>query len=260
MIDLPKLATRYTASGEEGWLHDFAATLVETLSSAHGGEDFLRGLTRLAVERVRAASSCGVSVSGLSASMLLDAATGEIARHMDDIQHQLQDGPCLVAQRDNVIVEVSDLATDTRWPSLSKRGFARGARTSLSVPLAVGDRAVGTLNLYARVANAFTPIDRARAIDLAAQAAPALSLAARILSHEEQTEHLRTALCSRSVIDQAIGILMGRHRITPEVAFDHLRRLSQTTNTKLREVAAELVAETGGQRPSMSSSSPMPNS
>jgi AmiR/NasT family two-component response regulator len=58
------------------------------------------------------------------------------------------------------------------------------------------------------------------------------------------SRNLHQALSSRDVIGQAKGILMERLRITPDEAFDALRRSSQRLNVKLREVAATL-AETG---------------
>ena len=58
------------------------------------------------------------------------------------------------------------------------------------------------------------------------------------------TDHLRTALSSRSVIDQAIGIIIGMQRCPPEDAFDVLRTVSQNRNIPLRDVAADLVAKT----------------
>jgi AmiR/NasT family two-component response regulator len=63
------------------------------------------------------------------------------------------------------------------------------------------------------------------------------------------TDHLRTALSSRSVIDQAIGIIMGLQRCPPQTAFDVLRTVSQNRNIPLREVAADLVARTTGASP-----------
>jgi hypothetical protein len=61
----------------------------------------------------------------------------------------------------------------------------------------------------------------------------------------EQLGHqLHDALASRDVIGQAKGSLMERLRITPEDAFDTLRRSSQRLNVKLREIAQKL-AETG---------------
>jgi len=55
---------------------------------------------------------------------------------------------------------------------------------------------------------------------------------------------LEEALLSRDVIGQAKGILMERLHLTPDLAFEELRRESQAHNRKLRDLAAEL-AETG---------------
>lgn len=54
-------------------------------------------------------------------------------------------------------------------------------------------------------------------------------------------EDIETALEHRLVIGQAQGILMERLGLTPERAFAYLNRASQQTNTKLHDVAAELV-------------------
>lgn len=50
---------------------------------------------------------------------------------------------------------------------------------------------------------------------------------------------------SRTLIEQAKGIIMGRLEVGAEEAFGVLARISHTTNTKLSAVAAELV-ETAG--------------
>ncbi|HEX4100746.1 MAG TPA: ANTAR domain-containing protein, partial [Pseudonocardiaceae bacterium] len=57
-------------------------------------------------------------------------------------------------------------------------------------------------------------------------------------------DHLRIALSSRSVIDQAIGIVMAKRGCSPEAAFTTLRTVSQRRNIKLRVVATELVDAT----------------
>jgi AmiR/NasT family two-component response regulator len=56
------------------------------------------------------------------------------------------------------------------------------------------------------------------------------------LKHEN--EHLRLAVEHRDVIGQAKGILMERHGIGAEDAFQRLVKISQDTNTKLHEIAA----------------------
>jgi AmiR/NasT family two-component response regulator len=49
------------------------------------------------------------------------------------------------------------------------------------------------------------------------------------------------ALDSRAVIAQAKGILMGRHGLSADAAFDLLSKESQLTNRKLRDIAQDLV-------------------
>ena len=64
--------------------------------------------------------------------------------------------------------------------------------------------------------------------------------------------NLVRALESNREIGVAMGILMQRHQVSREVAFDLLRTASQDTNRKLSVVASE-VADTGmlagGRRP-----------
>ena len=48
-------------------------------------------------------------------------------------------------------------------------------------------------------------------------------------------------MMSRAGIEQAKGILMERHKIKEDEAFTILTHASQQTNTKLRDVADELV-------------------
>jgi AmiR/NasT family two-component response regulator len=53
---------------------------------------------------------------------------------------------------------------------------------------------------------------------------------------------MEQAMASRAVIEQAKGVLMGRHAIDEAQAFEVLRRHSQNRNVKLRTLAAEVVA------------------
>ncbi len=221
-----------------------AARPVMSLSSTDRVEEFLTDLARTAVAHVGAASACGLTVRGIPPARLLAATSNDLARRMDEIQYQLDDGPCLSCLRGNAVVEISDLATDDRWPEFSRRGRTEGAGASMSMPLTAGEHAVGALNLYAATPGAFTATDRERARRLAARAACAVAVAASLAEQEELARNLRIALTARSTIDQAIGILMGRHRIPAEAAFDLLRRGSQHTNTKLRDLATQVITET----------------
>jgi AmiR/NasT family two-component response regulator len=70
-----------------------------------------------------------------------------------------------------------------------------------------------------------------------------VALALRLAEREERERNLEAALSSRSVIDQAMGVLMAQARISADEAFDVLRRRSQTANVKLRDLAATVIAE-----------------
>ena len=61
-------------------------------------------------------------------------------------------------------------------------------------------------------------------------------------------ENLREAIATREIIGEAKGILMARQACTSDEAFDILRRASQRTNRKLRDIAVELVSTTESQQ------------
>ena len=77
-------------------------------------------------------------------------------------------------------------------------------------------------------------VDRARELAEAVAAGDAGRLT-------REVESLTEALGSRTIIANAVGLLMVSGGITRDDAFDQLRRASQRTNRKLRDIATELV-------------------
>ncbi|MFJ4470951.1 ANTAR domain-containing response regulator [Streptomyces sp. NPDC089424] len=65
----------------------------------------------------------------------------------------------------------------------------------------------------------------------------------------EEIEHLRRAIASRPVIDQARGILMATHSCTSDEAWHILREASQLSNTKLHTVAAAITSGAESEAP-----------
>ncbi|MGH3784046.1 MAG: GAF and ANTAR domain-containing protein [Pseudonocardiaceae bacterium] len=166
------------------------------------------------------------------------AAADELASRLDEQQYELDTGPCLQALASGEIVDAPDLGVESWWEGYPMIAMGYGILGVYSVSLIVAGKPVGVLNLYARIPNAFGALDRQMAALLAGQA-----VTAALRHYDEMTlsDHLRIALSSRSVIDQAIGIVMAHQRGTPEQAFAALRTISQRRNIKLRVVAAELV-------------------
>ncbi|RYZ62793.1 MAG: ANTAR domain-containing protein, partial [Proteobacteria bacterium] len=58
-------------------------------------------------------------------------------------------------------------------------------------------------------------------------------------------EGLRKAVDARKLIGIAMGMIMERYDIDADRAFDVLRRISQTENVKLRDVARQVVEQRG---------------
>ncbi|MET9509440.1 GAF and ANTAR domain-containing protein [Streptomyces flavidovirens] len=112
-----------------------------------------------------------------------------------------------------------------------------GIGSMIGFLLYTADDNLGALNLYSPHPGAFT--DRSEQIGwlLASHAAVAFSSAR---THAQ----LNTALETRHEIGEAIGILMGRHKLTEDQAFAVLRKASQEHNIKLRDIA-RTVTETG---------------
>lgn len=72
----------------------------------------------------------------------------------------------------------------------------------------------------------------------------------------DEATTLNEALQTRLQIGQAQGLLMARHRLTPDQTFALLVRFSQTTNVKLRDVAAQLVAAAVGEAEAAAAAGP----
>jgi GAF domain-containing protein len=214
--------------------------LAGLLLSTESFTELVQGVAELAVRTVDPAITCGVTLSQ-QGRVFTVAAADELANQLDEQQYELDTGPCLQALDSGEVVDAPDLRVESRWNGYPTIAMGYGILGVYSVPLIVADKPVGVLNLYARTPNAFGALDRQLAALLAGQAAIAVTAALRHYDEVTLSDHLRIALSSRSVIDQAIGIIMAHQRGTPEQAFAALRSISQRRNIKLRVVAAQLV-------------------
>ncbi|MGY1615603.1 ANTAR domain-containing protein [Geodermatophilus sp. SYSU D00691] len=177
------------------------------------------------------------------------AASHDLALDLDQVQYALGAGPCLEAASTGRPAACPDTGADGRWPELAARAAEQGCRSVLSVPLPVQEHVGGGLNVYLRGTAPSDDAARALAERFASYAVVPVSNMYLYSTAVERVEHLRVALDSRAVIDQAKGILMERYKLTADQAFQALVRVSMESNTKVREVAERMV-ETGELRPS----------
>lgn len=169
--------------------------------------------------------------------------TGPVALGLDEVQYDRGDGPCLHTARNRVVVEIGNTREDGRWSDYARYIAEHGILSVLAVPLVLGgeEQVAGSLNIYARSPDAFDEASRAVATGFAPYAAVAAGTVQAYRRARETADNLQLALESRAVIEQAKGILIERHRLTPDQAFQALATVSMNSNVKVRDVAEHLV-------------------
>ncbi|SDU86434.1 GAF domain-containing protein [Microlunatus sagamiharensis] len=210
---------------------------------------FLVSVARVAASVLGDSTACGITFR-YDGNMLTVASSDERAEMLDETQYRTQDGPCLEAARTGRIVEVPDARQEGRWPDYVQIAVEAGVRCSVSLPMTLGADTFGALNVYGfDRSHQFDDAERRRLEILTAQAAGTLRVGALRIDDGTLLRQMEEALASRTLIDQALGIIIAQQRCTATVAFDLLRAESQRTHRRVRDVAADLIGRTSGQPP-----------
>jgi transcriptional regulator with GAF, ATPase, and Fis domain len=212
------------------------------ISNMSMGDTLLR-VSEATLEALPAADMAGISMLGENGKPTTGVFTDQETPEIDAAQYESGAGPCLDSWRTGTTVRLDDmeLAAET-YPDFARTALGYGVHSSLSLPLVVGDDAVGALNLYSRAPNGFSEDDEATGTVLASAAAIVLVNASAYWQAAHLSEQLAQAMQSRAVIEQAKGILMARApHLSADHAFDLLRKASQRENVKLRDIAQRIV-------------------
>ena len=169
------------------------------------------------------------------------AYTGRLALDADELQYERGYGPCMDAGRTGTVLLIDDTRVETRWPDYTAHVAARGVLSSLSVPLPIQTDVIGALNIYSREPSAFSTEAVEIAEELAGHVAVVVGDAIAFTEATTLVEQMRRAMDSRSIIDQAMGVIMAQNRCDADAAFAILTRASQNRNIKLREIARSTV-------------------
>jgi GAF domain-containing protein len=169
------------------------------------------------------------------------AVSDERVRHLEELQIEHREGPCITAFEDKMLVGAPDLTTESRWPSFSKAAVDRGVRAVLASPIPYNQDAVGVVAVLSQEEH---PWSAEAELALLAFTDLAALLIASMMLGEQQTElaeQLQGALNSRAVIEQAKGVLIGRHGLSAQGAYEQIRAQARAERRKVATVAAELV-------------------
>ena len=195
---------------------------------------------------VTAAAALGVDGAGVTLSVPTGthyiAASDPVTLAVEQAQDQLHQGACVDAIASSEVVTASDLSAETRWPDFRPVLIDAGFLAAAGVPVRFRGTNIGAVNLYANESRAWTTEEFVSG-QLIADLATGYLINSYMLRHSETVaQQLQQALDSRVVIEQAKGILAGRHNLTTDAAFEALRNYSRSHRIKLHGVAAAVVA------------------
>src|SRR5687768_16264559 len=109
---------------------ELAGRVESLLRQVQGGkateaELLLGDLVDAAHDGIAAASDVGITVTSKHGDVSTLAATGPVAKILDDVQRRHRQGPCVAAAWAHHMVRVDDLTTETRWPAYAEEALAQ---------------------------------------------------------------------------------------------------------------------------------------
>ncbi|MGW5053841.1 ANTAR domain-containing protein [Actinokineospora sp. NPDC004072] len=136
---------------------------------------------------------------------------------------------------------IDDTSVDQRWPAFSASIGARGYRSLLALPIPTRRPASAVLTLFSDTPHQFDETAYDLVLLLALHAGAVFDNAQLYHDSRDLVDQLKAALATRQAIGQAQGLLMRHFTIDGPAAFDLLKRASQNSNSKLRQIADTLI-------------------
>jgi len=236
------------ASADAADLQTAIDDLAGLVADSRGLPELLAEVAAFAVHAIPGADGAGVTLLRVDRTDNMVEALAASAPFVEEIDHiqyvALQEGPCITAALERRTVRSGSLGGEKMWPRFGPRVGRLGVHSALSLPLLLPDQGVvGAINVYAHDKDVFD--------EHAAELGELFAKPAAVAVHNAQTlaqamtlaAQLQTALSTRPVIDQAIGLIRGRSGRSAEDAFTQLRAISQTEHRKLADVAQRMVDE-----------------
>jgi ANTAR domain/GAF domain len=226
-------------------LAEVIAEVADTLIDEFDLIDFLHLVASRAAALV-GAPAVGILLADERGKLQFVAGSQAVAEMLERLQIHNDEGPCPEAFRTGVPVSHADLSSaSARWPHFAPAAAAAGFTGVHALPMRLRTHVIGGLNLFTaggqvldqpalKVVQSFTHV---ATVGLLQQRA--------IQQATLLTEQLQTALHSRTVIEQAKGVIAQAHRITVDEAFTALRGYARRHHHKLTDVAAACVADPG---------------
>ncbi len=188
-------------------------------------------------------ASAGLLLADQKGVLHLAAASSERSHHLEILQLQRAEGPCLDCYRTGEPVVVPDLSLQVeRWPQFCAAAESTGFASVHAVPMRLHDQVLGALGLFSDTTGTLDDDDLALAQAMVHVASVALvneKSAADLSTVNSQLQH---ALTSRVALEQAKGVIANTGGLDMQDAFNVLRRYARDHGEKLTDVAHRVVS------------------
>lgn len=228
----------------EGQSGDLSAELAqaagELLTLASTSES--RAMHRLVELAARHVPGCSGATAVLwqDGEAAITAASHPDLSELAEVQQVWRRGPAVDALAAGTQVSCPDTLSETRWPEYTGRALAMGVRSSLTLAHESGPVAL-TLTMYATRPRVLEP-ERVPIGELLIALGSAVMRNTSTFDAARRTvRQLSEGADSRSVVDQAKGILMVGLSCSADEALARMREISQSSHVKVTEVARRIV-------------------
>ena len=220
---------------------DAVVTLVDSLLHDFDVVELLTELTERCASLLDV-TSVGLLLSDPLGQLHLMAATSDRTEELEVFQLQSDEGPCLDCFATGEAVAIGELDTETsRWPHFVPAARAAGFASVHALPMRAAGTTLGALGLFGAQVGTLNDADLLVGRSLAHVASVAI-----VQEHSPTAEvvlpHLRSALASRVVVEQAQGFLHERLGVSIADAFALLRRHAHSSGMHLTEIARNLIS------------------
>jgi GAF domain-containing protein len=221
---------------------DAVVSLVDSLLDDFDVVDLLTELTEQCAQLLDVAAA-GLLLATPRRQLQLMAATSEKIHDLELFQLQADQGPCLDCYATGQPISVADMQTAAaRWPRFAAAATEAGFASVHAVPMRAASTVLGALGLFGTGVGELNDAD-----GLVAQTLAHIACVAILQDHPATPAivlpHLRAALTSRIVVDQAKGFLSQRLAVSVDDAFTLLRGYARTHGDHLTELSRRLITE-----------------
>ncbi len=207
--------------------------------------DVVGTLTTLVADcaEVLGAGAAGLMLSGEDGPLEVVASWPHHARDLEDYEVQADEGPCLDAFRTGEVVHLESAAAALeRWPAFGPRLVAAGLASVHACPMRWHGSVIGALNVFLAGDDGVAP-DLHAVVQAFADVATVVVVHAGLPPVTDVWALTHSALESRTVIEQAKGVVAAQRDIDVDQAFGWLMAEAARTGRPLDVLARAVIQD-----------------